>query len=59
MILIAKPGPIIQGSLWMSRGGCWGCVGRNYRSSYRIGYRPTLRYNDMGFRVALRKKKEK
>lgn len=59
MILIAKPRPITLGShwvIWAIRGGSWACVGENYRSSYRIGYRPAFRYDDLGFRVILRKR---
>jgi len=50
MILIARPKPIIQGSERVLRGDC--------RLAYRYVDEPTFRYDDLGFRVVLRKRND-
>jgi formylglycine-generating enzyme required for sulfatase activity len=41
------------GSYRVSRGGSWGNRAANCRSANRIGYAPGLRFNSLGFRLAL------
>jgi len=55
MILIARPRPIIQGSDRVYRGGGWYSNDHNCRLA-RPECVPTFQYNDLGFRVILRKK---
>lgn len=56
MILIAKPKPVLQGSYWVFRGGCWFNLGQFCRSAARDRDEPTIRYYSLGFRVILRKR---
>jgi formylglycine-generating enzyme required for sulfatase activity len=46
------PGPP-EGSLRVLRGGCWGLTYWSCRCAYRYGHSPGLRYDRLGFRVAL------
>jgi len=56
MILIARPGPILQGSFQVIRGGCWYSPGQNCRSARCLRLVPMLRDNLLGFRAILRKR---
>jgi len=56
MILIARPRPIISGSLWVIRGSSWYDFVLSYRSSLRYGNEPLPSSCDLGFRVILKKK---
>src|SRR5262249_15718295 len=41
-----------EGSVRLSRGGCWVSDGPSCRAALRHGLAPTLRLNDHGFRLA-------
>ncbi len=49
---VDPPGPE-QGTQRVIRGGSWDDDGRYCRSAYRDWYEPTIRYFNLGFRVAL------
>ena len=42
-----------EGSYRVLRGGCWGNEAADCRSAFRSGYDPSLRFNGLGFRLAL------
>ena len=43
---------IVDGSLRVFRGGCWGSLAPVVRCASRIGSTPGRRYSDLGFRLA-------
>jgi len=56
MILIARPRPINRGTDRVYRGGGWIFYGGRCRSANRNRFEPTVRFYNLGFRIALRKK---
>jgi len=56
MILIARPGPTIRGSLRVTQGGSRLSGDLYCRSAFRSWFEPMFRYSNLGFRVILRKR---
>ena len=50
---VTDPTGPMNGSGRVIRGGSWGNTARYCRSSYRYYFDPTIRDDDLGFRVAL------
>ena len=49
---LVDPGGLDTGEYRVLRGGSWNNYARDLRSAYRIRFRPSYRYDDIGFRLA-------